>query len=347
MRKNTQFAWVAGGAAAALAAALWRRRRIVDFYGASVVIVGGSRGLGLVAARLLASEGARLTLVARDADELDRAQLDLERYGAPVAAAACDIRDRAQVERTIAGIARDRGGIDVLINDAGIIQVGPLEHMTVEDFENALATHFWGPLYTTLAALPHLRQSPIARIVNISSIGGKIAVPHLLPYCASKFALTGLSSGLRAELAKDGILVTTVCPGLMRTGSTYNAWFKGDHRSEFTWFHLSASMPGMSIDAERAARRIIEACRQGRAELVLTLPAKAAVLLNAVCPGATAAMLALTNRVLPGPAADAGSDSKSGWQSVSRAAPSFASRLTDRASVENNEVPAGAPPLQA
>lgn len=345
MRSSTrQLAWLAGSAAAALAATMWRRRGAVDFSGASVVITGGSRGLGLVVARQLASEGARITLLARDAGELGRAQLDLERFGAQVSAAACDIRDRAQVDRTIAEIAADRGGIDVLINDAGIIQVGPVEHMTIEDFENALATHFWGPLHTILAALPHLRQSRLARIVNISSIGGKIAVPHLLPYSASKFALTGLSSGLRAELAKDGVRVTTVCPGLMRTGSTYNAWFKGNHRREFAWFHLAGSMPGMSMDAGRAGRKIVDACRYGRAELVLTLPAKSAVLLNAACPETMAALFALANRVLPRPSLDAGTGSRSGWQSASSAAPSFVTRLADRASVENNEVPAGAPP---
>jgi NAD(P)-dependent dehydrogenase (short-subunit alcohol dehydrogenase family) len=346
MKNARQVAWLAGGAAAGLAVAMWRRRA-VSFDGASVVIIGGSRGLGLVAARQFASEGARLTLVARGADQLDRARIDLERRGAQVSTAVCDIRDRDQVARTIEEIARDRGGIDVLVNDAGVIQVGPLEHMTIEDFENALATHFWGPLYATLAAIPHLRQSRLARIVNISSIGGRIAVPHLLPYSASKFALTGLSSGLRVELAKEGILVTTVCPGLMRTGSTYNAWFKGDHRREFAWFHLAGAMPGMSMGAARAARRIVEACRSGRADLVLTLPAKAAVLLNAACPEMTAMLLALANRALPGPALHSGNEARSGWQSVSRVAPSFVTRLADRASVENNETPEGGPLLRA
>ena len=85
--------------------------------------------------------------------------------------------------------------------------------MTVEDFEAAMRVHFWGPLYATLAALPHLRRQETARIVNISSIGGRIAVPHLAPYSASKFALAGLSDGLRAELAREKIYVTTVLPG--------------------------------------------------------------------------------------------------------------------------------------
>jgi NAD(P)-dependent dehydrogenase (short-subunit alcohol dehydrogenase family) len=290
----------------------------------------------------LAGEGARVTLVARDADELDRAREDLASRGAAAHTAVCDVRDRSQVEATIRDIAAARGGIDVLINDAGVIQMGPLEHMEVADFENAMATHFYGPLYAILAALPFLKQSEAARIVNISSIGGKIAVPHLLPYCASKFAIAGLSEGLHAELSRYGIRVTTVCPGLMRTGSTYNAWFKGNHRSEFAWFHLADATPGLSLDARRAARMIIEACRRGDAELIVGMPAKLAVLMRTLCPETTATLFALTNRVLPGPAQGSGTQTYSGWQSVSRIAPSVWSKASDRATVENNETPAGA-----
>jgi NAD(P)-dependent dehydrogenase (short-subunit alcohol dehydrogenase family) len=340
---NKMLALAATGIGALLAArAAVRSSRSIDFEGKSVVIVGGSRGLGLILARKLAAEGARLTLIARDEDELDRARIDLEDRGASVFTVTCDIRDRAAVDAAIAQIATKRGGIDVLINDAGIIQVGPVDNMTVEDFEAAMATHFWGPLHTTLAALPYLRQSGSGRIVNISSIGGKVAVPHLLPYSASKFALTGLSEGLRAELMRDGIRVTTVCPGLMRTGSSYNAWFKGHHRNEFTWFHLAASMPGLSINADRAARQIIEACRCGDAELIITPQARAAVLLNAACPGTLAAVMAMTNRLLPGPINDDDArEARSGWQSVSGIAPSIVTRLGDRASETNNEVPTG------
>jgi NAD(P)-dependent dehydrogenase (short-subunit alcohol dehydrogenase family) len=341
MTQNSRaLAVLLGGAGAALAARAWKMARAIDFNGKSVVIVGGSRGLGLVIARELAAERARLTLVARDEGELQRAQAELEAEGATVSTIPCDIRNRDQVDRAMARTAAERGGIDVLINDAGIIQVGPLDHMQLEDFENAMATHFWGPLYTILAALPHLRQSTAARIVNISSIGGKIAVPHLLPYSASKFALTGLSEGLRAELMKDGIRVTTVCPGLMRTGSTYNAWFKGNHRLEFAWFHNADSLPGLSVDARRAARQVIEACRHGDAELVISAPAKLAILMNAMSPGMTAAMMSITNRLLPSAVDESGAETRSGWQSVSRLAPSFISRQSDRATADNNEVPA-------
>jgi NAD(P)-dependent dehydrogenase (short-subunit alcohol dehydrogenase family) len=319
----------------------WRSRRAIDFSNTTAVIVGGSRGLGLVIARELAWEGARVVLVARDAEELEHARIDLEKRGAQVFTYVCDIRQRDDLHNMIERIVAERGTVDVLINDAGIIQVGPLAHMSVDDFENAMATHFWGPLFTTLAVLPHMRRSGAKRIVNISSIGGRIAVPHLAPYSASKFALTGLSEALHAELASERIRVTTVSPGLMRTGSTYNARFKGQHRHEFAWFHLADSIPGLSIDVKRAARQIIDACRHGDAQLTITLPARLAVLLNAACPETMARMLSLTNWLLPSAGAVGGDEDRSGWQSVSRFVPSALTSRSDRASTENNELPTG------
>jgi short-subunit dehydrogenase len=175
--------------------------------------------------------------------------------------------------------------------------------------------------------------------VNISSVGGKIAVPHLVPYSASKFALVGLSDGLRTELAADGFRVTTVCPGLMRTGSTYNASFKGRHEQEFVWFHLLGSLPVMSIDARRAARQIVEACRHGDPELVITLPAKLGIVLNAVAPSVMAHVMAAANRLLPAATSEEGDVALPGWQSTSPGAPSPLTAWADRASVENNEWP--------
>jgi NAD(P)-dependent dehydrogenase (short-subunit alcohol dehydrogenase family) len=327
------------GACGLVLSRLLRSSRAITFADKSVLIFGGSRGLGLVIARELADEGARVTLAARNPEELERARLDLKERGVSATTIACDVRDRGQVDATITRVINQRGAIDVLINDAGIIQVGPVQHMTLADFEDAMATHFWGPLFTILAALPHMRRAGARRIVNISSIGGKVAVPHLLPYSASKFALTGLSEGLRAELARDGFSVTTVCPGLMRTGSTYNARFKGQHRREFAWFHISDSLPGISIDARRAARQILDACRHGDPELIITPTARLAVLMNAISPAATARMMALANRLLPSAGQAEGDTARAGWESVSRLVPSRLTALSDRASVENNQLP--------
>jgi NAD(P)-dependent dehydrogenase (short-subunit alcohol dehydrogenase family) len=344
MNRNQRIAWTAvAGACAFGLRRLLRASRAIDFHGKSVLIFGGSRGLGLVIARELATGGARVVLAARSLEELEQAQSDLAGRGMSAIIIRCDIRNRSEVDAAVDRVVREHGAIDVLINDAGIIQVGPIQHMSPADFEDALATHFWGPLYTVLAALPHMRRHGARRIVNISSIGGKVAVPHLLPYSASKFALTGLSEGLRAELAREGFAVTTVCPGLMRTGSTYNARFKGQHRREFVWFHISDSIPGISIDARRAARQIVDACRHGDPELVITPAARFAVVMNALSPATTARLMALVNRILPSPARHDDDEARTGWQSTSLAAPSRLTRLADRASLENNELPVLSP----
>ena len=330
----------AGAGALALARALYRRSKDYDLKGKSVLITGGSRGLGLVLAREFAGEGARVAVCARDAQELERARGDLASRGAEVFAFPCDVTDRAQVAELVEVVTRRFGRIDVLVNNAGVIQVGPLEVMTLEDFEQAMAIHFWGPLYTTLAVLPQMRARRDGRIVNVSSVGGKIAVPHLVPYSASKFALAGLSDGLRAELSKDNIAVTTVIPGLMRTGSPRNATFKGKHRDEYAWFSISDALPVTSIQAERAARQIISACRRGQAELIITAQAVLAVKFRALFPEAAADMLALANRLLPGPGG-IGKRRAKGKESESALAPSLLTTLSDRAALRNNEVAEG------
>jgi len=317
-----------------------RAARRFDFRGASVLITG-ARGLALEMARQLGREGARLTIAARDQGELDRARQDLANRGVDATTVVCDIANREAAQSLVRETVARAGRIDVLINNAGVIQVGPLEYMQRGDFEEAMAVHFWGPLHTMMAAIPQMKSQGGGRIVNISSIGGKIGVPHLAPYCASKFALTGLSDSVRAEVAKDDIHVTTVCPGMMRTGSPFNAWFKGRHRDEFAWFVISDSIPGMAIHAARAAAQVIDACRYGDAELVITLPAKLAVMINGVMPEAVATIMALANRiVLPQPTSDGSGDHRhSGWQSLSDVAPSRLTALTERAAAENNQLP--------
>ncbi|HSN88662.1 MAG TPA: SDR family oxidoreductase [Thermoanaerobaculia bacterium] len=316
-----------------------RRRPPVDFKDKVVLITGGSRGLGLLIARELATQGARLAIVARDPEELDLARRELAAVsGLRVLALPCDVRDQEEAEWAVGATVERFGRLDVLINNAGVIQVGPMEHMDLKDFEDALKVHFWGPLYLVRAALPHLKKEGEGRIVNVSSIGGKVALPHLLPYSASKFALTGLSNGLRVELAKDGVYVTTVCPGLMRTGSHVHALFKGKRRQELAWFAVSDSTPLTSIGGRRAARRIVEACRYGEPHLTITPQARIAALAATVAPGLTARLLEVVESFLPDPSDQDGDEPKPGWQYPSSWAPSLLTRLSDEAAVENNEL---------
>jgi NAD(P)-dependent dehydrogenase (short-subunit alcohol dehydrogenase family) len=330
---------LATGAAAVFAGGrLARGRHAIDFAGRNVIITGGSRGLGLVMARQLAAAGARLCLLARDVGELDRARGELAAMGADVIVVRCDIRRRADVRAAIDRIFDQWPIIDVLINNAGVIQVGPLEHMTEEDFENAMATHFWGPLHLMFEIVPSMRRRGFGRIVNVTSIGGRMAVPHMAPYTASKFALVGLSDAVRTELTHYGVRVTTVVPGLMRTGSPLNADMKGRHEAEYAWFAVSDALPGLSTSAERAAAQILDACRHGDPELTISMPARIAVAANHLAPAAIARVLALANKLLPGPTGRRGDRHRRGRDSESRWAPSAATTLSDRAAVENNQL---------
>jgi short-subunit dehydrogenase len=326
---------VAGGALLLKSAIDYLRE--YDLRDKTVLITGGSRGLGLVMAREFARHGARLALCARDEEELERARLDLERFGVEVMVVRCDVRNRQEVNDMVAAVNARFGNVDVLVNNAGVIQVGPLEVMTEEDFEQAMQAHFWAPLNTIMAVLPSMRQRKSGRIVNITSIGGKVAVPHLVPYSASKFALVGLSKGLRAELMKDGISVTTVCPGLMRTGSPRNAEFKGQHRFEYAWFSISDALPLLTVSAENAARQVVRACKRGQAELVISIPAKIAVLFESLFPEAMYQILGVVNQLLPAPGG-IGTQKAKGKESTSAWSPSWLTTLNEEAAVRNNEV---------
>ena len=301
-----------------------------------VLITGGSRGLGLALARAFAHEGVRIAICGRDPDTLERAYRELVAFHSHTLAIPCDVTNQQQVSRLISTIYRHWQRIDVVVNNAGAITVGPMEVMTHADYEEAMNLHFWAPLYTTLAVLPDMRRRGEGRIVNIASIGGKLSVPHLLPYCASKFALVGLSEGLRTELVRDGIHVTTVCPGLMRTGSPQNAQFKGRHQAEYAWFSISDSLPFLSMDAQRAARQIVRACKQGSAEVILSLPAQLAVTFHGLFPELTTSILAAANQLLPAPGG-IGIARVTGKESTSTLSPSLLTTLGERAVQQFNQ----------
>ncbi len=320
----------------------WAMSRLLrseySFTGKSVLITGGSRGLGLSIARRLAMEGARLALLARDEEELAEACRELNGIGAEAISVPCDLLDRAQSLGAIETVLDRFGRIDVLINNAGIIEVGPLENMRRQDFEKAMDLHLWAPFNLMQQTIPHMRRAGGGRIVNISSIGGKVAVPHMAPYSASKFALVGLSDAFRAELARDGIKVTTVTPGVMRTGSHVHAKFKGNHGAEYTWFALSATLQVAAIEAERAANSIVEACRRGQSSLIIGLPARLMIAGNALFPSLTGEVMKLVNRFLPRPPGGEGDEAKSGFEARDeQQVPGFLARLGQSAVTRHNE----------
>jgi NAD(P)-dependent dehydrogenase (short-subunit alcohol dehydrogenase family) len=294
------------GVGLAAYAILKRARRCANLDGKVVLITGGSRGLGLQMAREFARQGCRIAICARDAAGLERAEHDLKARGADVWTHVCDVSDLDQVKEMIQAVVARFGGLDILVPNAGTMCVGPVEQMSIDDFERAMSVMFWGVLYPIWAALPLMMGRGSGQIVTITSIGGKISVPHLLPYSCAKFAAVALSEGLRAELAPHGIGVLTVVPGLMRTGSYVQAEFKGRQDRELAWFGVSANTPGLSMSAERAAAKIVDCVRRGRSECILTLPAQVLARVHGAFPELSGAVLSLAGRILPGASAGSG-----------------------------------------
>lgn len=294
---------ILGGIGGALAAReMIGRAREAELNGQVALITGGSRGLGLALARELADEGCRLAICARDEAELKRAAEDLRQRGAEVLTVRCDVSDKDDVNRMVASVEEEYGQIDLLVCNAGVMQVGQFQNMELADFEQAMDIMYWGVLYPILAVLPGMRARGEGRIANVTSIGGKVSVPRMLPYNSAKFAAVGLSEGLRAELADEGIAVTTIAPGLTRTGSYLQAEFSGDEEgraAHYGFFAPLASLPLMTGDAERGAEAYVRAIKRGMAEYTYPPQFGLVTRIHGVAPATTMWALSLADRLLP------------------------------------------------
>ncbi len=289
--------------------ALWLANKRKALCGKVVVITGGSRGLGLDIARQFGKLGAVLVLAARDGQELRAAAEALvqERCAAPenVATVVADISVQADAERLIAEATTCFGRVDTLVNNAAAIYTGPALDQDLENIEHALRTNLGGTIFTTRAVLPQMLARGNGRIVNISSIAGKAPIPHMLPYSVSKFAIVGYSQAIRTELLGKGIRVTTVCPGLMRTGSSPFVFLTGNREKEYRWFSLSEKTPVWAVSSPRSAKRIVNAAAIGRAELIIAPQAWIASRANALAPGLTSRIVSWINDLfLPAPNGD-------------------------------------------
>lgn len=272
-----------------------------SFRGKTVYITGGSRGFGLSLAWNLLKEGAIVTLVARDRSELQSAKDILLRDfpQAKIYLSPCDITERRHLQGSIEHAIHQMGGIDLLINNAGAILVGPFTSLDKQDFEAQLRVHFYVAVDATKIILPHFQERGAGHILNICSLGGKVAVPHMIAYDASKFALAGFSQGIGAELSRYNICVTTAFPTVMRTGSPIQAVFKGDHEKEFAWFQTLDNLPFISMSADVAAKKILQAVAEGRSELILSTPAKLREFIAVFFPEIANAFLSFANHLLP------------------------------------------------
>ncbi len=271
-----------------------------NYHGKHVVITGGSRGLGLALAEELVSQGARVSLLARNIDELDDALVQLgQDPSAEAVAFPCDITRPNELLLALNSAHQHFGQIDMLINNAGTIAVGPFECMEDDDFNAQIRLYLNAVVEATRQTIPYFKRLGGGRIVNITSIGGKIAVPHMTTYCAAKFAMAGFSRAVASEMREHGIHITTVYPGLMRTGSPIQAVFKGDPAKEFAWFATSDLAPVISMSADRAARQILAAAAGNEREVILGWPAKLGNFANANFPEITGRLLELAARLMP------------------------------------------------
>jgi len=328
--------WTALGIGAfALVRTIYREMTKFDLRAKVVLITGGSRGLGLAMAREFAGKGAKLVICARNSRQLENARLELEAAGAEVLALRVDVTSQTEVQHMIQQTVDHFGQLDVLVNNAGIMTVGPENVMEIKDYKQVMNVNLWSALYTIKAAIPYFNNQGEGRIVNICSIGGKVAVPHMLPYSVSKFAMVGLSEGMGAELKKDNIHVTTVIPNLMRTGSPRNVSVKGDHEAEYAWFKISDSSPLLSQNADSAAKDIIAALEQGENEVILTQTGKVAIALHGLMPGAVNSIMQFANSFLPN---SENTETKIGSESESEASNGMVSSLTDDAAIKYNEL---------
>lgn len=313
--------------------------------GEVALVIGASRGLGLLIAGQLLSRGHEVVITARDEEELDRAaaQLRSETAGASVHTRRCDVQDREALSAMIAEVDETYGGIGTMIYVAGVIQAGPLESMGIDQFDEAMATMGTGPVVASLTVLPAMRRRGRGRIGIVTSIGGMVSPPHLVPYATAKFAAVGFTDGLSAELSGTGITATTVIPGLMRTGSHGNARFAGDAAAEFGWFAPAASLPVLTIDAQRAARRIVSGVLAGKPNVVLTPLAWFGIRVRGLAPGLTTRTMGLAVRLLPDAPGDGptgtvrGDTARASLKPAASRVVAALSTLGDRAARRTNE----------
>lgn len=294
--------WTAAGLGGGMAVYnLVQKAREMRLKNKVVLITGATRGLGLQLAREFAGQGAQLAICGRDVEALRAAATKLRGRRAQVLATVVDVSVKDQVDEWVAHVNEHYGQIDILVNNAGTIQVGPAVNMTLQDYEEAMQLMFYGHLYGILAVLPQMQNRKTGAIVNITSIGGKVSVPHLLPYCCAKFAATALSQGLYEELKSDGIHVLTVAPGLLRTGSYVNAYFRGQLEKELAWFASSEGSPLMAMDPPEAARQIVQALKSRQPEVILGANAQLLARLSGAFPNFTADLLSYASKLLPTP----------------------------------------------
>ena len=298
LARNLTLAAAAALGTGLLTAAAVRGKRHFRLAGKVCVVTGGSRGLGLEISRQLVDRGASVAICARDEEELAEARDELGREG-DVFAAPCDVTDDADVKRFVSQVREHFGRIDVLVNNAGIIVVGPAETMTMDDYDHVMAINHRGPLRMMLEVLPEMTRRGAGRVVNVASIGGLMPMAHLAAYCASKHALVGLTTAMRPDLVRRGVYLSLVCPGGVATGSTRHALYKGDVGDEYAWFAAADNIPGVAASPRTVARAVLRAIETGDAVRVTPPIFRPQPMFHGAFPGVHTELIALAGRGMP------------------------------------------------
>lgn len=244
--------------------------------GASAIVTGASTGIGrALAVRLARRKACRMVLTARTQEVLEETAKAVRDAGGEAHCVVGDIAEQSVVENVVKTCMDKFGGVDLLVNNAGLAKTGPMHRLTVEDWRYVFEVNFFAPLQLVYQVMPHFIEKRGGKVVNVASVAGKIAFPGSVCYSASKFALTGFSEGMAAELSWRGVDVITVCPGWVRT-----EFFKKNSSSEDpSEIAMRKDVQGwlmrnvLSISSEECADRIMQACEKGGChEIILTKP---------------------------------------------------------------------------
>jgi short-subunit dehydrogenase len=246
-----------------------------DLKGMRVLVTGASQGIGKAIAELAARRGARVLASARSVELLQELAKGVKKDGHTLVVVQADITKPEDRQKMVAAAEQHFGGLDILINNAGIGATGHFADSQPEVLRAIMETNFFGATETTRAFLPLLRKGSKPAIVNISSILGKRAFPARSLYSASKFAMEGWSQALRAELGKDDIDVIVINPGLTQTNFSKNMI---EQKAKVRMDHLR----GMT--SEQVAEASLRAIEKGKNNLNLTLPGKLLLLVARFCP---------------------------------------------------------------
>lgn len=281
-----------------LALVVKRRMRRIELEGKVVIVTGGGRGLGYAIAQQFAARGCRLAICGRDAATIAAAVRMLRGQGAEIIGSSCDVSDAQAVQTFVRRVVDHYGTVDVLVNNAGQCFVGAATQHQANDFADALQNIFWTQYHPTMAVLPHMREQRSGRIANVTSIGGKVPIPHQSAYSVAKYAATGWSETITTEFTNDGIRVSTITPPPIKNGAALYVHFLGRLEDEFKWFTKTLTSPLTSITADRTARVVMDAVRYGDPERAVSPFSWLAIRAHGLLPNLTLPLLAMGERLL-------------------------------------------------